>query len=76
MHEFDYKGINKETYNQNGVVIRSIPAIHTGDGPVSLILGWKGYKVVYAGDTAPNKWFMEHCKDADFIINECMHTPE
>ena len=76
VHEFDFKGINEEIYNENGVVIRSIPAIHAGDGPVSFILEWNGYKIVYAGDTAPNKWFMEHCRDADFIINECMHTPE
>jgi ribonuclease Z len=63
-------------YSENGVVIRSIPAIHAGDGPVSFILEWNGYKIVYAGDTAPNKWFMEHCKDSDFIIYECMLTPE
>ena len=75
-HEFDYKGINKVIYEENGVVIRSIPAIHAGDGPVSFILEWNGYKFVYGGDTAPNKWFIEHCKDADFIIYECMLTPE
>ena len=75
-HEFDFKGINQIIYEENGVVIRTIPAIHIGDGPVSFILEWNGYKVVYAGDTAPNKWFIEHCKDADFIINECMLTPE
>ena len=76
VHEFDFKGINRVVYDQNGVIIRSIPAIHAGDGPVSFILEWKGYKIVYGGDTAPNKWFMEHCKDSDFIIYECMLTPE
>jgi ribonuclease Z len=76
VHEFDFKGINEVVYDENGVVIRSIPAIHAGDGPVSFILEWNGYKVVYAGDTAPNKWFMEHCGDADLLINECMLTPE
>ena len=75
-HEFDFKGINKVIYEENGVVIRSIPAIHAGDGPVSFILEWNGYKFVYGGDTAPNKWFIEHSKDADFIIYECMLTPE
>ena len=75
-HEFDFKGINKVIYEQNGVVIRSIPAIHAGDGPVSFILEWNGYKFVYGGDTAPNKWFIKYCKDADFIIYECMLTPE
>lgn len=76
VHEFDFKGINEPIYEENGVVIRSIPAIHAGDGPVSFILEWNGMKVVYAGDTAPNVWFMEHCKGADILINECMHTPE
>ncbi|MHC5022933.1 MAG: guanitoxin biosynthesis MBL fold metallo-hydrolase GntH [Planctomycetota bacterium] len=76
VHEFDYKGINEVIYSANGVVIRSVPAIHAGDGPVSFILEWNGYKLVYGGDTAPNKWFMEHCQDSDFIIFECMLTPE
>jgi ribonuclease Z len=35
VHEFDFKGINKVIYDENGVAIRSIPAIHAGDGPVS-----------------------------------------
>ena len=76
VHEFDYKGINEVVYDENGVVIRSIPAIHAGDGPVSFILEWKGYRIIYAGDTAPNKWFMDYCQDADLIIYECMMTPE
>jgi ribonuclease Z len=76
VHEFDFKGINKVVYKENGVVIRSIPAIHAGDGPVSFILEWNGFKIVYGGDTAPNKWFMKHCRKADFIIYECMLTPE
>ena len=64
VHEFDYKGINEVIYDENGVVIRSIPAIHAGDGPVSFILEWNGYKLVYAGDTAPNKWLMEAIGDS------------
>ena len=76
VHEFDYKGLNQVIYEENGVVIRSIPAIHAGDGPVSFILEWNGYKIVYGGDTTPNKWFMEYCRDADFLIHECMLTPE
>jgi ribonuclease Z len=76
VNEFDYKGINEVVYDEKGVVIRSVPAIHAGDGPVSFILEWKGYRVIYAGDTAPNKWFMKHAKDADLIIYECMLTPD
>ena len=75
-HEFDYRAINGIVYQENGVTIRSIPAVHAADGPVSFILEWNGYKIVYAGDTAPNNWFMEYCRDADLLINECMLTPE
>ncbi len=50
VHEFDDKGINEIIYDQNDVVIRTIPAIHAGDGPVSFIIEWKGYKIVYVGD--------------------------
>ena len=31
-HEFDYKGMNQIVYQENGVTIRSWPAIHSGDG--------------------------------------------
>jgi ribonuclease Z len=33
--EFDYKGVNEVVYQENGVTIRSWPAIHSGDGPIS-----------------------------------------
>ncbi|MHC4291937.1 MAG: MBL fold metallo-hydrolase, partial [Planctomycetota bacterium] len=38
VHEFDFKGINEVIYEENGVTIRTVPAIHAGDGPVSFIL--------------------------------------
>ena len=38
-NEFDYRGMNEVVYEENGVVIRSWPAIHAGDGPVSYALG-------------------------------------
>jgi len=74
--EFDYMGINKVVYEQNGVTIRSWPAIHAGDGPVSYALEWNGYKFVFGGDTFPNKWFIKYAKDADLAIHECFHLPE
>ena len=40
VHEFDYKGENEVIYQENGVTVRSWPAIHIGDGPVSLALEW------------------------------------
>ncbi len=75
VHEFDYKGVNKPIYQENGVTIRSIPAIHAGDGPVSFILEYAGLKVIFGGDTSPNKWFIEYGKDADFVIHEAFNPP-
>ena len=40
VHEFDYKGENEIVYQKNGVTIRSWPAIHALDGPVSYSLEW------------------------------------
>jgi ribonuclease Z len=76
IHEFDYLGENQVVYDENGVVIRSWPAVHTGDGPVSYALEWKGYKVVIGGDSAPNKWYVEYAKGADVAVHECFHTPQ
>jgi ribonuclease Z len=75
VHEFDYKKENQVIYQKNGVTIRSFPAIHTGDGPVSLILEWKGYKIVYGGDTMPNTWMLKYAKNADIVIHEVMPMP-
>jgi ribonuclease Z len=63
-------------YEENGVTIRSWPAIHAGDGPVSYSLEWNGYKVVFGGDTFPNTWFVKYAKDADIVIHEAMLTAE
>jgi len=70
-HEFDYKGINQVVYQDNGVTIRSWPAIHSLDGPVSFSLEWNGLKFVFGSDTYPNKWFVEYAKNADLAIHEC-----
>ena len=73
--EFDFKGINQEIFNENGVVIRSIPAVHGLDGAVSYILEWNGLKFAFCSDTIPNKWWVEHTKDADIAIHECFLPP-
>jgi len=69
--EFDYKGVNQVIYEENGVTVRSWPAIHSIDGPVSFSLEWKGLKFVYGSDTYPNKWFDEYARNADIVIHEC-----
>jgi len=76
VQEFDYKAVNKVIYDKNGIVVRSIPAIHAGDGPVSFIIEYAGMKLVFGGDTSPNKWFIKHAKGADFAIHEAFATPE
>jgi ribonuclease Z len=71
VHEFPFDGINRVIFDENGVVIRSIPAVHGLDGAVSFILEWNGLKFVYGSDTFPNKWYIEHAKNADVAIHEC-----
>jgi len=69
--EFDYKAENAVIYEANGVKIRSFPAIHSLDGPVSFSLEWNGLKFVFGSDSYPNKWFVEYAQDADIAIHEC-----
>ncbi len=75
VHEFPFDGVNKVIYDEHGVVIRSIPAVHGLDGAVSFILEWKGLKFVYGSDTIPNKWYVEHAKGADVAVHECFLPP-
>jgi len=71
VEEFDYTGENQIIYKENGVTIRSWPAIHSLDGPVSFGLEWNGLKFVFGSDTYPNKWFVKYAKNADLAIHEC-----
>lgn len=75
-HEFDYAKVGGVVYEENGVTIRSFPAIHSLDGSVSYRLDWNGLSFVFGGDTAPNKWFIEGMKGCDFVIHECFYTAE
>jgi len=68
--EFDYRK-PQVVYQENGVTIRSWPAIHAIDGAVSFSLEWAGLKFVFSSDTFPNKWFNEYAQDADLAIHEC-----
>jgi ribonuclease Z len=73
--EFDYTAVNEVIYEENGVTIRSMPAIHALDGPVSFTLEWSGLKFAFSSDTFPNKWWMEHTTNADIAIHESFITP-
>ncbi|MGI9400118.1 MAG: guanitoxin biosynthesis MBL fold metallo-hydrolase GntH [Rhizobiaceae bacterium] len=76
VHEFDYKQENEVVYQENGVTIRSWPAIHSLDGSVSYSLEWNGLKYVFGGDTYPNKWYIKYAKDADVASHECFLPPK
>jgi ribonuclease Z len=75
VHEFDYMQENAVVYQENGVTIRSWPAIHSLDGSVSYSLEWNGLKYVFGGDTYPNKWYMKFAKDADIASHEAFLPP-
>ena len=74
--EFDYKVPDQIVYQENGVTIRSYPAIHTGDGPVSYKFEYAGIVVFFSGDTVPNKWYVKYGKDVDLAIHESFQTPQ
>ena len=77
--EFDYKAVNKVIYNENGVAIRTIPAIHALDGSVSFVMEWNGLKFFFSSDTYPNNWELEYAKDCDLAVRRagrcryCLH---
>jgi ribonuclease Z len=75
VHEFDYRKENQTVYSEGGVTVKTFPAIHTGDGPVSYVVEYAGMKVVFGGDTAPNKWFIKHGTKADLVIHEAFMVP-
>jgi ribonuclease Z len=73
VHEFDYAKTGV-VYEKNGVVIRSFPAVHIYDGPVSLRLEWNGLCFVYSGDTTPSYFMTENGKGADVLVHETFNT--
>jgi len=73
--EFPFDGVNQVIYDENGVVVRSIPAVHGIDGSVSFILEWNGLTFVYGSDTVPNKWYIEYAKGADLAVHESFLAP-
>ncbi len=76
VHEFDYKQVNEIVYQENGVTIRSWPAIHSLDGSVSYSVDWNGLKYVFGGDTYPNNWYIKYAADADVASHEAFLPPK
>ncbi len=75
VNEFDWTKVNNVIYDENGVRVRTIPAIH-GDQCVSFILEWNGLKFAFSSDTLPNRWWLEHTKGVDLAVHECFITPD
>ncbi len=75
VNEFDWTKINNVIYSENGVVVRTIPAIH-GDQSASFILEWNELKFAFSSDNLPNKWWLAHTKGVDLSIHECFITPD
>jgi ribonuclease Z len=73
--EYDWSKVNNIIYEENGVVIKSIPAIHF-EQSASLILEWNGLRMAFVGDSLPNKWWVEHTQGVDLSIFECFFPPD
>ena len=73
--EYDWSKVNNVIYDHNGVIIKSIPAIHL-EQSASLILEWNGLRLAFSGDTLPNKWWIEHTQGVDLSIHECFFPPD
>ncbi len=67
--EFDWTAENAVIYDENGVQVRTIPAVHA-DQSVSFILEWNGLSFAFSSDTSPNRWWVEHTKGVDLAIHE------
>jgi ribonuclease Z len=75
INEFPFDAVNNVIYDENGVTVRTIPAVHGLDGAVSFILQWNGLKFAFSSDTIPNQWWVEHVQGADIAIHECFLPP-
>jgi ribonuclease Z len=73
--EYDWSKVNNVIYEENGVVIKSIPAIHF-EQSASFILEWNGLRMAFVGDSLPNKWWVEHTQGVDLSIFECFFPPD
>ena len=73
VHEFDFRQVGT-VYDHRGVVIKSFPAVHIYDGPVSYRLEWNGLTFVFSGDTTPSRFFVDNAQGADLLIHECFNS--
>jgi len=75
VNEFDWTAVNEVIYDERGVTVRTLPAIHL-DQSVSFLVDWNGLRFAFSSDTLPNKWWREHATGADLSIHECFIPPQ
>ena len=71
--EFDFSKTHV-IYDENGVKVTSIPALHIMDGPVSYRLDWNGLSFAYSGDTTPTRFFVDATQGVDLLVHETFET--
>ena len=74
VNEFDWTLVNNVIFDENGVVVRTIPAIH-GEQSVSFILEYAGLKFAFSSDTLPSTGWRDHAKGVDLSVHECFLPP-
>jgi ribonuclease Z len=74
VHEFDYMNDGGIVYEQDGAKVISFPAVHAMDGPVGYIFEYKGLKIAFTGDNAPNNYTLKHGKGVDVMVHESFLT--
>ncbi|MGI9643080.1 MAG: guanitoxin biosynthesis MBL fold metallo-hydrolase GntH [Acidimicrobiia bacterium] len=74
VNEFDWTAVNNVIFDEGGVVVRTVPAIH-GEQSVSFILEWSGLKFAFSSDTLPTTGWRDHAVGVDLSIHECFLPP-
>jgi ribonuclease Z len=75
VNQFDWTLVNNPIYESNGIVVKTIPAIHF-EQSVSFIVEYAGMTIAYSSDTLPNKFWIEHTQGADLSIHEAFLPTE
>jgi ribonuclease Z len=69
VNQFDWTIENGIIYESDGIVVKTIPAIHF-EQSVSFIVEYEGMTIAYSSDTLPNKYWIKHTKGVDLSIHE------
>ena len=76
VNEFPFDGVNEVIYDENGVVVRSIPAVHGLDGAVSVHPRVeRASSSPTAAIRSPTSWWVKHTAGVDVAVHECFLPP-